>query len=457
MNTNGHNILSIWQDVRSECGYCKGSRAHVLTTRNPIPAFSGEPEMEVFSVVSTTSTDVSCVDPKVKDDVEPKTEESLNESTCSNSYACNFDSVLPMSYQLLIDRGWRRSGKLLYRPKNYSTCCPSYPIRLDSRFFRISKSQKKVLKSFSSALCVEENSSQKGKRQYHETKLEPNDYTQWFQSLIHDSSLRSILKEALYDHLNQKFSDIVHMCDWKVRKVYKVKKHKDYVTSEVILSSSVVPALSGRWKNQIHKIELAQDIATLLQNDRNIQNYKHDHVDLNGTILWNVSVQGIHVHEQSFQLNVVTQMTLYNEYLHQRLHESSKNKRCDTDTTKQKNILDFLKEAKVANVDHLKPPFTLTVRTVPAHVNQNIHNVHELYCKYQHAVHGDDDPFQSQISKDVTITQNNDVDAKIDDSSCHSEGNTEETYSDANALKLSDFEKKYSNLGQDQVKKIYKK
>lgn len=49
-------------------------------------------------------------------------------------------------YQALIDRGWRRSGKYCYKPSMSTTCCPSYTIRCDASAFKISKSQKKVIK-----------------------------------------------------------------------------------------------------------------------------------------------------------------------------------------------------------------------------------------------------------------------------------------------------------------------
>ncbi|KAG8238973.1 hypothetical protein J437_LFUL013955 [Ladona fulva] len=51
-----------------------------------------------------------------------------------------------LDYQHLIDRGWRRSGRYMYKPINEKTCCPMYTIRCDVEKFRISKSQKKVLK-----------------------------------------------------------------------------------------------------------------------------------------------------------------------------------------------------------------------------------------------------------------------------------------------------------------------
>ncbi|ELK11277.1 Arginyl-tRNA--protein transferase 1 [Pteropus alecto] len=49
-------------------------------------------------------------------------------------------------YQDLIDRGWRRSGKYVYKPVMNQTCCPQYTIRCRPLQFQPSKSHKKVLK-----------------------------------------------------------------------------------------------------------------------------------------------------------------------------------------------------------------------------------------------------------------------------------------------------------------------
>lgn len=38
--------------------------------------------------------------------------------------------LTPSNYQNLIDRGWRRSGKYVYKPILNRTCCPAYTIRL---------------------------------------------------------------------------------------------------------------------------------------------------------------------------------------------------------------------------------------------------------------------------------------------------------------------------------------
>lgn len=52
-------------------------------------------------------------------------------------------SLSAAAYQALLDRGWRRSGRYIYKP-DLHTCCPQYTIRLDSRLFVPSKSQQRI-------------------------------------------------------------------------------------------------------------------------------------------------------------------------------------------------------------------------------------------------------------------------------------------------------------------------
>ncbi|KAJ8418069.1 hypothetical protein AAFF_G00137780 [Aldrovandia affinis] len=56
-------------------------------------------------------------------------------------------------YQDLIDRGWRRSGKYVYKPTMDKTCCPQYTIRCHILNFQPSKAHKKILKKMSKFLC----------------------------------------------------------------------------------------------------------------------------------------------------------------------------------------------------------------------------------------------------------------------------------------------------------------
>ncbi|KAI1769626.1 arginine-tRNA-protein transferase [Hypoxylon sp. FL1150] len=63
-------------------------------------------------------------------------------------YYARVTSMSPASYQALIDRGWRRSGSLLYRPNQKDACCPHYTIRLDSDRFRTIRDQRQAVNRF---------------------------------------------------------------------------------------------------------------------------------------------------------------------------------------------------------------------------------------------------------------------------------------------------------------------
>ncbi|KAI1286108.1 Arginyl-tRNA--protein transferase 1 [Halotydeus destructor] len=56
------------------------------------------------------------------------------------------------NYQDLMDRGWRRSGRYCYKPIMNKTCCPTYTIKCDALQIKPSRSQKKVIKQVNTFL-----------------------------------------------------------------------------------------------------------------------------------------------------------------------------------------------------------------------------------------------------------------------------------------------------------------
>ncbi|KAL2258857.1 hypothetical protein VTK26DRAFT_7665 [Humicola hyalothermophila] len=65
------------------------------------------------------------------------------------SYYAIATSLTPEFYQKLVNRCWRRSGTLLYRPNPKDSCCPHYTLRLDSTEFRPTKDQRQAVNRFS--------------------------------------------------------------------------------------------------------------------------------------------------------------------------------------------------------------------------------------------------------------------------------------------------------------------
>lgn len=51
-----------------------------------------------------------------------------------------------MVYNQAMEYGWRRSGIQMYKPNNWKSCCPTYPIRLSVHQSILSHSQRKIHK-----------------------------------------------------------------------------------------------------------------------------------------------------------------------------------------------------------------------------------------------------------------------------------------------------------------------
>ncbi|KAK3320885.1 arginine-tRNA-protein transferase, partial [Cercophora scortea] len=64
------------------------------------------------------------------------------------SYYASATSLTPAFYKKLLDRCWRRSGTLLYRPNQKGACCPHYTVRLDSTKFKPNKDQRQAVNRF---------------------------------------------------------------------------------------------------------------------------------------------------------------------------------------------------------------------------------------------------------------------------------------------------------------------
>ena len=58
-------------------------------------------------------------------------------------------------YQDLVDRGFQRSGRFVYRADMKKTCCPQYVIRMDVTEFTVTKAQRRAIKRFNEYLLYD--------------------------------------------------------------------------------------------------------------------------------------------------------------------------------------------------------------------------------------------------------------------------------------------------------------
>jgi arginine-tRNA-protein transferase len=72
------------------------------------------------------------------------------------AYYAKSTSLQPKFYQDLLNRGWRRSGTLLYKPDQVAACCPHYTIRLDADSFYASRDQRQAQNRFNKFILGDE-------------------------------------------------------------------------------------------------------------------------------------------------------------------------------------------------------------------------------------------------------------------------------------------------------------
>ncbi|KAM6482183.1 arginine-tRNA-protein transferase [Trichoderma sp. SZMC 28011] len=111
----------------------------------------------------------------------------------SFSYYASATSLSPQFYLTLLDRCWRRSGKLLYRPNQRASCCPHYTIRLDSDQFYPTRGQRQTINRFNKHVLGEAYVKQAARlhpRSREETKKRDNEFC--LTERIHEAELNRV-------------------------------------------------------------------------------------------------------------------------------------------------------------------------------------------------------------------------------------------------------------------------
>ncbi|XP_012636700.2 arginyl-tRNA--protein transferase 1 isoform X1 [Microcebus murinus] len=153
-------------------------------------------------------------------------------------------SMTVQDYQDLIDRGWRRSGKYVYKPVMNQTCCPQYTIRCRPLHFQPSKSHKKVLKKMLKFLAKGEIS--KGNCEDEPMDSAVDDAVVGDFALINKLDIRCDLK-TLSDDLKESFES----------EDMKGKDSKKEESTELIQSQDVEEKLGSGEPSHLVKVHTA--------------------------------------------------------------------------------------------------------------------------------------------------------------------------------------------------------
>jgi arginyl-tRNA--protein-N-Asp/Glu arginylyltransferase len=150
------NRIRIFGSTWSECGYCKGARsALAVRTSEAAAADDSEADDHNNNVAEGTAQSQSQAEAQQHHASAQPSSPAASEivrlaerersASSSRAYTVLATHLEAQVYEALIERGWRRSGRALYKPDNARSCCPAITIRLASSAFVPTKHQRKLV------------------------------------------------------------------------------------------------------------------------------------------------------------------------------------------------------------------------------------------------------------------------------------------------------------------------
>ncbi|KAK3623374.1 Arginyl-tRNA--protein transferase 1 [Elasticomyces elasticus] len=118
------------------------------------------------------------------------------------SYYAKSKSLCPSHYQLLMDRGWRRSGTLFYLPDVSRSCCPHYTIRLPVAEFKASRDQRQALNRWN-RYVLGDKYAEDLKRKHPKSKAEKKQENSSFDLManVHQSEAQNLKPDLKPEHV----------------------------------------------------------------------------------------------------------------------------------------------------------------------------------------------------------------------------------------------------------------
>ena len=412
---------------RSRCGYCNGGRLDVLRVRDG--------HNKVLLVEEGKGDGDANESTAIQDEVD--------EHNTTKSYGLSFESLPCATYEDMIDRGWRRSGKHLYLPTNTEICCPQISIRLDvvgfeqkakkptvecdmakSVLVRGSKSQRKVGKLLLRALKVHNNkkpSSRNGHgdssaEEVHQHKRPRSDEA---TGSVHTSNNRpnldfflQKLSKLVYDTVTADAKKVVGLeasggtpswAWWDVDSLtapsdvpkwctFKLNQSQRSKAGFCTVTTSACAAASGRSRHVLDRSRLGAVVIQALSLCKI-------------SVPVGVSFEGVTLHDKSGHVHVHLKcddsmlITAPRNALNSSKRGISREKETDSIdefVTRQQKFASRIRRS-ANDGDKKQQKRYLTVHSVPSLESSNDPEVFELFCHYQTAIHRDSDPFFGEI------------------------------------------------------------
>ncbi|KAK9461878.1 arginine-tRNA-protein transferase [Lipomyces oligophaga] len=137
-------------------------------------------------------------------------------------------------YQILMDRGFRRSGTFLYKPDLLHSCCPQYAIRLEAGAFRPSKEHRQTINRFNRYVLGEEyiKAFQRYKKAKHKALTGEHSSDFDLVEAIHMAESKYVPDELKHIHRDHELKVVLDnsqftAAKFRLYKKYQIATHKD--------------------------------------------------------------------------------------------------------------------------------------------------------------------------------------------------------------------------------------
>ena len=331
-------------------------------------------------------------------------------SRLKNEIMMKIKSIPLDIYQNLVEKGWSKSGTLIYKRNYEKSCCKIYQPRVNINNFKISKEQKKVMKKFRKYLSGEYEQNkfnklynnindnyikEKEKEKPKEEDEIQNKIDAKLREYIMSTNFLNILNKCLKneDDINLIYEKLIYT---KIRKNNNKKFNYDYSCDLIFIIKHVL--ISLKKKNEINENSIntnnINDKETYDENDEYKNFINEIYNDINNFYKSDNNYEDISFNEKTGHINfkmknknIITQEIKKQEKKEYKKENKTNLNQINIQKEKEKYNLEYFKEIVTEPEIYLPLKHIYTIELTDKIELERTEERYLLYQKYQLAVH----------------------------------------------------------------------
>ena len=337
-------------------------------------------------------------------------------SRLKNEIMMKIKSIPLDIYQNLIEKGWSKSGTLIYKRNYEKSCCKIYQPRVNINNFKISKEQKKVMKKFRKYLSgeyeqnkfnklynnINDNDVKEKEKPKEEDEIQ-NKIDAKLREYIMSTNFLNILNKYLKneDDINLIYEKLIYT---KIRKNNNKKFNYDYSCDLIFIIKNVL--ISLKKKNVIEENSIntnnINDKGVNEENDEYKNFINEIYNDINNFYKSDDNYEDISFNEKTGHINfkmknksIITKENKKQEKKEYKKENKTNLNQINIQKEKEKYNLEYFKEIVTEPEIYLPLKHIYTIELTDKIELEPTEERYLLYQKYQLAVHKETTTVQS--------------------------------------------------------------